>query len=910
MFIFDLFEDNGSKDPYNRSPYDRGGADAWYHRGKNPHKIVNGKEVKLTDPAEIAEYLKGYEAEGVTNKYQGKTYESDISGLMHAAKYLNRVFRITAKTAEGDTKKFKVRAQSERVAREKFLQHYSQAEILNVEEVKVNEGDNQISVKELGNVIADHIESRLPQLFKRYGYEVMADAIMSVAEKNAGIEELKPHLVSSMMREVLDKVRNRLQEMDAHMYPSLKQQGINARRDGHKETDNPFSEGSHEYKQWQQGWREANEEEHKVRNTKSSNDTVIRASGSKQEYGDYKQWNNAAKQQGYDVYAKGAADGKYVAKVKLPGAVFTEIVGEFDKSSGSGYLYTKSKMNEVFADQQQENFGDGRTADELNIGDDVIIAGAVQFQGATGIIDSFGRDKRFVVVNLYNHGKHSFHSSDVEGNEYADSDEEEAELNRYGERDHGLFGDDDRDDDDDLREGYTLKKTAVYKELIPGDPDEYLDDILSKDTDYDIINNKTRKVVGTASWTTDDYMGPGALKITMNNGATRYLDIWDSEKGNPQTAFNRFVKDPRTAKKYKDQGVAEDNRFDEPLTGYHIVYRKSNNPVVNTPSFETRDAAQKYLMTRMFDNHQDYRVVHTANVGVTETSDYFRRREREEAIISGQKPARKRKPAQTSDYARRREQEKNKEQGVAEGMFDMFKSQPLPTKPETVTLGKFEVNVIPRQDRGYIGFAWHDSQGKENYTETGTRDLKTRKELMSIIKDEILYVEKQIKLIKNQNVSEDASKKNAVRRLQKMLNRKYDANLDVDGILGPLTLKSINKFMPDAKIEPADQPNKTPAVQGKKIKKTTGETKLDEKCWDTHKQVGMKKKGSKMVPNCVPKESIDESKQYYNVIGTAEKELKSNFGMEKDQQGWHLTESATPQQRLDALRAFGSPLNG
>lgn len=30
---------------------------------------------------------------------------------------------------------------------------------------------------------------------------------------------------------------------------------------------------------------------------------------------------------------------------------------------------------------------------------------------------------------------------------------------------------------------------------------------------------------------------------------------------------------------------------------------------------------------------------------------------------------------------------------------------------------------------------------------------------------------------------------------------------------------------------------------------------LDEKCWDTHKQVGMKKKGDKMVPNCVPKES-------------------------------------------------------
>jgi hypothetical protein len=34
---------------------------------------------------------------------------------------------------------------------------------------------------------------------------------------------------------------------------------------------------------------------------------------------------------------------------------------------------------------------------------------------------------------------------------------------------------------------------------------------------------------------------------------------------------------------------------------------------------------------------------------------------------------------------------------------------------------------------------------------------------------------------------------------------------------------------------------------------------LDEKCWDTHRQVGMKNKGGKMVPNCVPKESVEEA---------------------------------------------------
>lgn len=33
----------------------------------------------------------------------------------------------------------------------------------------------------------------------------------------------------------------------------------------------------------------------------------------------------------------------------------------------------------------------------------------------------------------------------------------------------------------------------------------------------------------------------------------------------------------------------------------------------------------------------------------------------------------------------------------------------------------------------------------------------------------------------------------------------------------------------------------------------TFKKKTDEACWDSHKQVGMKKKGNKMVPNCVPK---------------------------------------------------------
>ena len=70
----------------------------------------------------------------------------------------------------------------------------------------------------------------------------------------------------------------------------------------------------------------------------------------------------------------------------------------------------------------------------------------------------------------------------------------------------------------------------------------------------------------------------------------------------------------------------------------------------------------------------------------------------------------------------------------------------------------------------------------------------------------------------NEGMTNGSDKKEATFRIQKMLNKKFGANLDVDGIMGPLTLQSINKFMPDAAAGVADQPNRTTAVQGKKIK--------------------------------------------------------------------------------------------
>ena len=72
MILDNLFENQPAA---SGSAYDRGGADAWYHRGRHPHKIVDGREVALTDPEEIADYNRGYDDEGIEGRHQGKQYD-------------------------------------------------------------------------------------------------------------------------------------------------------------------------------------------------------------------------------------------------------------------------------------------------------------------------------------------------------------------------------------------------------------------------------------------------------------------------------------------------------------------------------------------------------------------------------------------------------------------------------------------------------------------------------------------------------------------------------------------------------------------------------------------------------------------------------------------------------------------
>ena len=60
-------------------------------------------------------------------------------------------------------------------------------------------------------------------------------------------------------------------------------------------------------------------------------------------------------------------------------------------------------------------------------------------------------------------------------------------------------------EEDDMAEGYTLQKTNVTKNFVPGYDDEVPDSEYDNIT-YKIVNNRTGKVVGTATRISDPDM--------------------------------------------------------------------------------------------------------------------------------------------------------------------------------------------------------------------------------------------------------------------------------------------------------------------------------------------------------------------------------------------------------------------
>lgn len=78
-------------------------------------------------------------------------------------------------------------------------------------------------------------------------------------------------------------------------------------------------------------------------------------------------------------------------------------------------------------------------------------------------------------------------------------------------------------------------------------------------------------------------------------------------------------------------------------------------------------------------------------------------------------------------------------------------------------------------------------------------------------------------------------------------------------------------------------------------------------CFNTRQEAQSYLNGLQDKQNYAIKSSMGESKLYYTTASTSEKILKESFNMFKDSNGWYLKETSTNKEKLDALRAFGSP---
>ena len=107
-----------------------------------------------------------------------------------------------------------------------------------------------------------------------------------------------------------------------------------------------------------------------------------------------------------------------------------------------------------------------------------------------------------------------------------------------------------------------------------------------------------------------------------------------------------------------------------------------------------------------------------------------------------------------------------------------------------------------------------------------------------------------------------SAKRGMRKAAQKVVDRMSEETVDEAVYGGGETpKKSEDKRMV---VTNADKKGNTPAYQkmmagDKRYKKADHMNEGDgDPCWDTHKQVGMKKKGGRMVPNCVPKNKVSE----------------------------------------------------
>jgi hypothetical protein len=357
---------------------------------------------------------------------------------------------------------------------------------------------------------------------------------------------------------------------------------------------------------------------------------------------------------------------------------------------------------------------------KLSPGDPVVVTGPNKFEGKTGEISEFSPSGKFVVVNLYNHGEHSMHLSDVTYNEYADQDEDDWYDEDQVEEDQGAGQVAVKAADDavvnTMGEGWsdamlarrTGQPRTPYSVYIKGKKwkdfanDDHARAVMDKLKAKFKAEGRDPSVITIAPTDMSEEeqkpefgQFPPKQEITivppkkLKSGET-YQDrnkYWQSQgqapiyKTNEDTDQAKRVFKDKAGRPVGEIGIDPES---SPGNGEWYVHHYATG--YSVVGFDSAAEAKRELM--YVHKHPDSVEGHpsTTEQGVAEAgTDYSKRRQRERDVDSGKPVARQRQPRMT-DYQRRRAQDKkDMELGEASGgNYEQMNYRNSPTDPYVV----------------------------------------------------------------------------------------------------------------------------------------------------------------------------------------------------------------------------------
>ena len=377
---------------------------------------------------------------------------------------------------------------------------------------------------------------------------------------------------------------------------------------------------------------------------------------------------------------------------------------------------------------QQIAVGQNESLEEdqrLHPGDPIIVTAPNEFEGKTGEIYDFSPSGSFVIVDLYNHGKHSMHLSDVAYNDHADQEDDwydegvaEGKKKRkkkssksmggyffpgyayYGGGESGEGGGDGGGESinhrvaetalnsKDPQGDYAAKRQALHDLSLNKDVDQAA--VLQRRLDLD----REAKAKGVTKGSINEFAPAGgggsgnyfqALASAWYNGAfdTGSLQKGIKSKEDVERLLNRGVVGPDGAtRKY---AIDYNSNFDGVVISSDDYYEHSDyNDQGQEVDSRTGQTWGPYDYMEFSDDD--------LSEGVAEAqTDYQKRRQRERDVDAG-RPVKPLPKNPQTDYARKRAKDR-KDMEMGEGNYQHGLAD-----PNAPSLGAQEKNAFKRQE--------------------------------------------------------------------------------------------------------------------------------------------------------------------------------------------------------------------